>query len=173
MSSTIDDFRNFFKVDKVKRNFIVNEAIDSTLELLEGSFKHNNIAVDKEYQYEKIELLGHKNELEQVLLNIINNAKDALLQNHIKNAKIDIKLESTSQKILINIVDNAGGIPSDIIDKIFDPYFTTKEQGKGTGIGLYMSKMIIETNMNGKIEVQNINNGASFIIKIPKGSLGV
>jgi len=167
MSTTIDDFRNFFRTDKVKEKFQLIDAINETLELLEASLRHNNIDINM-IEDKSIILLGYKNELEQVLLNIINNAKDAMIENSTPIPKIEIKTFITNNDINIEISDNAGGIPKDIIDKIFDPYFTTKEQGKGTGIGLYMSKMIIETNMDGKIHVENSDYGAIFTIKIKR-----
>jgi len=166
MSETIDDFRNFFKVDKEKQNFRLEDAIDDTLELLDASLKVNNIEVIVLHQDDGINVFGYKNELEQVLLNIVNNAKDALMENNIQNSKIEIKTLKLDDDVLVEISDNAGGIPEDIIDKIFDPYFTTKEQGKGTGVGLYMSKTIIETNMSGSLSVSNSENGAKFTIKI-------
>ena len=166
MSETIDDFRNFFKVDKEKQNFRLEDAIDDTLELLDASLKINNIEVIVLHQDDDINIFGYKNELEQVLLNIVSNAKDALMENNIQNSKIEIKTLKLDDDILVNISDNAGGIPEDIIDRIFDPYFTTKEQGKGTGVGLYMSRTIIETNMNGSLSASNSENGAIFSIKI-------
>ena len=103
-----------------------------------------------------------QSEYQQVILNILNNAKDALIENKIQNPKIEIILEG--KKISIN--DNAGGIPKNVIDRIFEPYFTTKEQGKGTGMGLYMSKMIIEKNMNGELTVENTTSGALFTVTV-------
>jgi len=167
MSATIDDFRNFFKVNKVKQNFCINEAIMNTSLLLESSLVHHNIKLNIKSDNE-INHLGYQNELEQVLLNIINNSKDALIEKSTQNPTIAIKLLSNDNVIDIVVSDNAGGIPSSIIEKIFEPYFTTKEQGKGTGIGLYMSKMIIETNMNGILKVKNIKDGACFTIQLKK-----
>ena len=100
-----------------------------------------------------------------MILNIISNAKDILLEKKIEKPKIDINISKVNKEVIIRIEDNGGGIPSDIINKIFEPYFTTKDQGKGTGIGLYMSKMIIEENMGGRMFVENIDDGACFIIK--------
>jgi len=167
MSTTIDDFRNFFKVDKVKQVFSINDAIKNTSLLLESSLVHHNINIKIDAQ-EQIELLGYKNELEQVFLNLINNSKDALIENKIKDPLIHIKLINTEKMIIIEICDNAKGIPENIIDKIFEPYFTTKEQGKGTGIGLYMSKMILENNMNGELKVRNSTEGACFTVKLQR-----
>ena len=169
MSTTIDDFRNFFKTDKLKKEFNIKKAIYEVLNLLDGSLKNKNIIIDTSNIDENIMLLGYKNELEQVLLNIINNAKDALVEYNIKNPKIDIEVSEEKGNINIKIYDNAGGIPKDIISKIFEPYFTTKEQGKGTGIGLYMSKMIIENNMDGELSVENSEDGVVFTIQLNKG----
>ncbi len=103
-------------------------------------------------------IYGYESEFKQVILNIINNSKDAIMHRNIKDGKIEITLIENS----IYIKDDGGGIPKEIIKRIFEPYFTTKEQGKGTGLGLYMSKMIIEENMDGKIVVENIDGGVSF-----------
>ena len=128
MSTTIDDFRDFFKTDKLKKEFNIKKAIDEVLNLIDGSLKNKNIQIDTSNVDEDIILLGYKNELEQVLLNIINNAKDALVEHNIKNPKIEIKVLEEKENINIKIYDNAGGIHKDIINKIFEPYFTTKEQ---------------------------------------------
>ncbi len=156
MSATIDDFRNFYRLDKTKELFDVKEAINSTLSLQMAQLVNHNITVS--VSGESFEVNGRKNEFLQVILNVIDNAKDALLQKGIKNAKITIVLEEN----VVKICDNAGGIPEGILDRIFEPYFTTKEQGKGTGIGLYMSKMIIEENMGGQLSVVNTKIGAEF-----------
>jgi len=158
MSQTIDDFRNFFRVDKIKRVFSVKKAIESIIYIQNAQLKNHNIEVNisgHDFTLETIE-----SEFKQTILNIISNAKDALIENKITHGKIDIILKEPS----IYIQDNAGGIPDEILSRIFEPYFTTKEQGKGTGIGLYMSKMIIENNLNGTLEVENIKDGARFII---------
>ncbi len=156
MSSTIDDFRNFYRVDKTREVFDVREAIEKTLSLQMAQLTNNNISIL--ISGESFEVEGYRNEFLQVILNIINNSKDALLAKGIENAKIEIELEGHS----IFIRDNAGGIPESLIGRIFEPYFTTKEQGKGTGMGLYMSKMIIEENMQAKLSVRNIENGVEF-----------
>ncbi|MEA3314796.1 MAG: ATP-binding protein [Campylobacterota bacterium] len=164
MSKTIDDFRNFFRVDKVKTVFNAKQKIEETINILSSQLKSNKI--DIILDGESFNTLGFESEFQQVVLNIINNSKDAILENKIEKGsiKIDIELDNNIAKILLK--DNAGGIPEDIITRIFDPYFTTKEQGKGTGLGLYMSKMIIEDNMGGKIDVINSNIGAVFKIEL-------
>ena len=160
MSKTIDDFRNFFKEDKEKTEFSVNEAIKEVLFLLEGRLKNYNINIEIVQKDEKI-IFGFKNEFLQVIMNIINNAIDVLNERNIKNKKIWIKIDND-----VKIEDNAGGIRKDIIDKIFEPYFTTKFQSQGTGIGLYMSKIIITKHFNGNLYAYNSNNGAVFVIKL-------
>ena len=156
MSTTIDDFRNFYRVDKTKELFDVRDAIAKTLSLQMAQLINNDITVFIEG--ENFEINGFRNEFLQVVLNIINNAKDALIENKTIGAKIVIELEN--QQVIIR--DNAGGIPDEILERIFEPYFTTKEQGKGTGMGLYMSKMIIEDNMDGKLIALNVEDGAEF-----------
>ena len=164
MSKTIDDFRDFFNIDKIKTNFDVNKKIEDTLNVLYAQLDRHHISID--LSKNTFNVFGHANEFQQVILNIVNNAKDALVENNIENRKISIQINSTDTEGFIKIIDNAGGIPDDIINRVFEPYFTTKEQGKGTGIGLYMSKMIIEDNMNGKLEVEPFEEGVVFIIKL-------
>jgi signal transduction histidine kinase len=132
-------------------------VIEDALKLLEGRLK--NIEIIKDYET-KIEINGYKTEFSQVILNILNNAIDVLNERGIKNKKIWIKIKDN----LVEIEDNAGGIPEDIKDKIFEPYFTTKFQSQGTGIGLYMSKIIITKHFDSKLEVENSQNGAVFKI---------
>jgi PAS domain S-box-containing protein len=158
MSKTIDDFRGFFRVDKQKERFDVKKSIEATISLLSAQLKDHNITL--EIEGESFEIDGYHSEFQQVILNIITNAKDALSQNGVKDA--DIKIVLQDKKIMIR--DNAGGVDEKLLDRIFEPYFTTKEQGKGTGMGLYMSKLIIENNMDGKLEVENIKDGAQFSI---------
>ena len=160
MSRTIDDFRNFFRVDKEKKEFDIFNSTQGVIDMILGELKSYNI--DTTLSGDNFEFIGFESEYQQVVLNIINNAKDALLENEIQNPKISIIIDKYS----ITIEDNAGGVPKNIIDRIFEPYFTTKEQGKGTGIGLYMSKMIIEENMGGSLSVKNSDNGAIFKIEV-------
>ena len=167
MSRTIDDFRNFFKPNKNKERFDVAQSIRSALELVESAFKNHEIKVRLDLQ-QNLEVTGYPGEFSQVLLNLLNNAKDALLENRKEDREIHIEAKEEGTKIIVTVEDNAGGIPPAIMDKIFDPYFTTKDEGKGTGLGLYMSNMIIQRSMHGHIRVTNSDNGARFIIEIPK-----
>lgn len=163
MSTTIDDFRDFFKPNKQKEYFDIRHAVQSSLELIDAALYDKNIDLSVDIPDGK-KIFGYESEFSQVILNIVNNAKDALVENEIKDAKIKIDAQINYGFINISISDNAGGIPEETIDKVFEPYFTTKEEGQGTGIGLYMSKMIIEGNMGGKIQVENTEDGARFTI---------
>ncbi len=166
MSSTIDDFRDFFKPNKQKVDFDIKHAVDETLALIDAALYNKNITIDINLE-KGIIIHGYKNEFSQVILNLINNAKDILIEKNIENSKIEIDAQVQDSMVKIRVSDNGGGIPADIIEHIFEPYFTTKEEGKGTGIGLYMSKMIIEENMNGKVEVENNAKGAVFTVSLP------
>jgi len=163
MSKTIDDFRNFFKSNKRKEDFTLYKSYLSTKDIIDLTLINNDIKLTEEIDKD-ISILGYPNELSQVLLNIINNAKDALVENDIENREIKVKIFEHNNLKCILISDNAGGMPKNIMDKIFDPYFTTKDEGSGTGIGLYMSKLIIESNMDGKLEASNDKDGAVFKI---------
>lgn len=160
MSATIDDFRNFFRIDKMKHDFYLKESILEVLRMLETQLQEHNIAV--EIEGEDFIFTGFKSEFQQVIMNLIANSKDALIEHSIQSPKLKIAI--LSQEILIQ--DNAGGIPQKVLERVFEPYFTTKEQGKGTGMGLYMSKMIIEENMDGKISIANKNDGALVLIEL-------
>lgn len=166
MSKTIEDFRNYYKPEKQKEVFLIKDSINSALFIVNSALKHANIKVNTNYSNDDLSLVSFKNEFSQALLNIITNAKDVLILRAVENPSIDINVIKNSDYIEISVLDNAGGIEKDIIDKIFDPYFTTKHQSQGTGIGLYMTKMIIENNMNGNIKIENSDNGAKFIIKL-------
>jgi len=163
MSETIDDFRNFFRVDKTKKEFSPKQAILGTINLIKSQLKENDIEIKLE-AIDNNKVLGFETEFQQVILNIINNAKDEFVSKERKGGIIDISIFNEMNFTVIKIGDNAGGIPEDIKDRIFEPYYTTKEQGKGTGLGLYMSKLIIEENMGGHLSVENGELGAVFTI---------
>lgn len=164
MSKTIDDFRDFFSPKKEKKHFPIKSAIDAVINIIGSSAKDKNISLNINVDESEM-IFGQKNEFEQVLLNIITNAKQLLIINKIRNPKIEIFLNTDKKYVYLYIRDNAGGIQSEPIEKIFEPYFTTKEESGGTGIGLYMSKLIIEKNMGGILSVKNVENGAMFIMR--------
>ncbi|HFQ62361.1 MAG TPA: hypothetical protein ENK39_08730 [Epsilonproteobacteria bacterium] len=157
MSQTIDDFKNFYAPNKEKENFTLSSATEETLEIIKNTLKHNDIEVELIIK-EDTALYNYKNEYKQVLLNIISNAKDALIERVSISPKIIITLDKNTTVI----EDNAGGINEEILERIYEPYFTTKEGN--SGIGLYMSKMIIERNMGGKLSVINTEKGAKFTL---------
>ena len=158
MSSTIDDFRKFFYPNKSSEVFRVDQAIEEAIQFIESSFQINNIKLIN-YSSSKIEIKNHRNELIQVLLNIFNNSKDAIKGFNPKNGVVLVDVIVSENSLKITIQDNGGGIKQEVIDRVFEPYFTTKFQDEGTGIGLYMSKMIIEESMNGKLTLENSING--------------
>ena len=167
MSQTINDFQNFFIPQKEKEIFSIEKACKDAYNIIDSSLKYHNIEINFNIK-EDTNILGYKNEFSQVILNILSNAKDILIERKIENPKIDIEVKNGDNYSIIKIHDNAGGVKDDILDKIFDPYFTTRHKTQGTGIGLYMAKNIIERNMSGFINVKNIENGALFTIKVLK-----
>jgi signal transduction histidine kinase len=165
MSQTIDDFRNFFTPGKEQVPFDLCKTIAKTLLLVEGSLSDKGIKIQLNSVDAQI-LTGYPNEFSQVLLNILNNAKDAFSGQTVDDPSVTVWVGSEQGRSVVTIADNAGGIPEGIIDRIFEPYFTTKEQGKGTGIGLYMSKKLVEKTMNGSLTVRNTGRGAEFRIEV-------
>lgn len=165
MSQTIESFRNYLHPDKEKTIFTAKEVIDETLSLINPLLKHKKIESIIDIK-DNAKIKGYKKEFVQTLLVLLNNAKDALLENSIKNPFIKISVKQKGAKTLISVIDNGGGIDEKIMDKIFDPYFTTKQQSKGTGHGLSMAKMIIEESFNGKIKATDSKGGACFEIEI-------
>lgn len=163
MSRTIDDFRDFFKINKEKECFAVKKCIQEVIDIQMASLKSNSI--DIALSGENFDIEGFRSEFAQVILNIISNSKDAIIQKGLPEGKISITIEKNS----ICIQDNGGGIDEDVLQRVFEPYFTTKEQGKGTGIGLYMSKMIIEQNMGGVLSMKNIDDGVCAHIDFEEG----
>jgi PAS domain S-box-containing protein len=165
MSKTIDDFRNYFKPEKEKSDFGVRETDRTTLSIVEGSFQNPNITVEIVENATPV-IYGYQNEFAQALLNILVNARDAIVERQIVGARVVITIGSEQGGTVVTVADNAGGIPEEIIDKVFDPYFSTKGPQQGTGIGLFMSKTIIEKNMGGRLTVRNTAEGAEFRIEV-------
>ncbi|MBO7370132.1 MAG: PAS domain-containing sensor histidine kinase [Campylobacter sp.] len=165
MSNTIDDFRNFFNANKPIENFLVSSCVDDAMTMLKGTLDRNDIKIDVKSQ-KNVFVYGHQSELTQVFMNILVNAKDALKNSEIKNKKIQISIKSNDKFAIIDIKDNAEAIKDDIMERIFEPYFTTKHKSSGTGLGLYMSKMIVE-HMKGEIIAENLKNWVNFKIILP------
>jgi C4-dicarboxylate-specific signal transduction histidine kinase len=164
MAESIDDLRNFFRKDKVSKVYIIEHALSRVLAIINGELRNNNICIQKNID-EEIKINGFENELQQVLINLISNAKDAFIENNIEDRKLGINAYKEEKDIFIEVFDNAGGIPENIIDSIFESYFTTKGE-KGTGIGLNLSRMIIKDSMNGELSVKNENDGVKFTIRL-------
>ena len=178
MSKTIDDFTNFFKPDKAKELFSVSDSIDEAISLLEKLITDEMISVKTDLR--EIKVLGISNELTQVIINLIKNSSDAFVQNSILIREIHVSVKEEDGYALIEVQDNAGGIKDKVnsgaregalgqksVYKVFEPYFTTKHASQGTGLGLFMSKMICEKGMHGSLDVKSKKNITTFIIKIP------
>ncbi len=165
MAQTVDNFRNFFKPEKEKTIFSLNETISESLEIMYPILQEKDISIIVNLGKDA-KILGYKNEFGQAILNIINNSKDAFLERDIKNSKIIITKTVEDKITIITIKDNAGGIDKEILPNIFEPYFTTKERSGGDGIGLYMTKLIIERHMNGRIYVENVKDGTEVKITL-------
>jgi len=163
--TTLNEFRNFFRPKETSENFGIKRSLSSVLLLVRDEFIQNNITIHIQSDKE-ILLYGIENEFKHLVLNIINNAKDAFNERDIKKRDIFIKFEKSAKAIRLDIVDNAGGIPLEILDKIFQPEVTSKPNGKGTGVGLYMSTQIAH-KLGGKLSAKNSNDGAIFTLEIP------
>ncbi|WP_345976888.1 cache domain-containing protein [Sulfurimonas sp. HSL3-7] len=167
MSHTIDDFKNFFKPDKERTEEQISEIVDHTIGLIKKSLESQKIALEIKVRKDT-SLLVYRNELMQVLLNILTNAKDALSESCPSEPKIEILVDADERAVCIEICDNGGGIDQTVMDKIFEPYFSTKGAKSGTGLGLYMSKTIVEEHLNGKIRVYNTDIGVCFELRLNK-----
>ena len=167
MSNTIEDFNNSFKPYKDKEEFEFKLLLDESMNLLKSRINKLDVNLKVELIPNDLKYVGFKNELKQVILNIINNSFDALDENKIENKNVKISVSKTTENIIISIEDNAGGIPDNILENIFNPYFSTKTEKNGTGLGLYISKVIIENNMNGKISVTSEQKNSEFKISLP------
>ena len=178
LSQVIDDFRDYVKGEKLKVQFDVNDSINKALNIFDSSIHNHKLTILTNFEYD-IQINNYMNELIQAVVNILNNAKDALKENHSKEEdriiSISTTVNTTTNMVDISIQDSADGIPSDVLIKVFEPYFTTKQSTQGTGLGLYMTYKIIVESMEGNIKVQNdtlVHNdktykGANFIISLP------
>lgn len=167
MAQTIEDFRSFFREDKQKIDFEVAQSISRAARLVSASLEDRRIRIIIEHG-DDIQINGYPNEYAQVLLNLLGNARDVLVERRINAPVITVRVMHEDDQAIVTVSDNGGGIADDIIGNIFDPYFTTKERGMGTGIGLFMSKIIIEEHMGGSLTVSNKDDGAQFKIVVAK-----
>jgi PAS domain S-box-containing protein len=171
LSKTIDDFKDFFKDNKLKETVPLTTIIEDTLYIIEASIRNKNIELITNFQCDD-EIETYPSEIKQVLLNLIKNAEDALLEKEIDEPKIVIETKKIDENTLVvSVQDNARGIPINILDKLFEPYFSTKKEKDGTGLGLYMSKTIIEKHCGGEIVASNKDDGALFCVTLYKDAL--
>ncbi|MFW3371276.1 ATP-binding protein [Aliarcobacter butzleri] len=170
MSKTISDFKNFFNPNKKKTIFKVENAIQKASDVLKGLINSHHIQIETNIEKD-LKINSYLGELQQVILIIINNSIDAFIHMNIHFPKILINAYTDNENLFIHIEDNALGINLDLLDKIFEPYFTTKHKAQGTGLGLYIAKMVVENSLLGFLSVENKQNGACFTIKIPKGEI--
>lgn len=167
MSETIEDFRNFFSPERQSDLFTLSSVAQEAIDIMHGTLERNGVYIDLCIKND-VKIQGYFNEFSQVLINLMNNSIDAFSLSKLKKKLIYIEIDTSMQgDAIICICDNAGGIEAGILDKIFEPYFTTKHASSGTGLGLYMSKMIVNNSMKGLIIAENKNNGACFTITIP------
>ena len=165
LSTTIDDFRNFYNPNKAKKTVSIHEPIQKSMDIIKASMESHGIMIEEDY-HSKREILMADSEMMQVFLNIFKNAQDNFQEKNITDASIMIRTTDTKEGIMIEIADNGGGIPEAVIQKIFDPYFSTKDEKNGTGLGLYMSKTIIQEHHDGLLTVHNRDKGACFTITL-------
>ena len=169
MADTTDDFSSFLNPNTLSQEFSLADAARASIQIVKGVMKKEGVHVELEVLADS-KICGHKNRLMQVIINLLNNAKDALNLKKIEDKNIKISIDSDDKFAYISVQDNGGGIDESVMDKIFKPYFSTKNN-KSTGIGLYMSKQIVE-QFNAEITVSNSDGGACFSIKLPhKGEI--
>ncbi len=169
MSQTIEDFMNYYRPDKEMDYFSISDAIRRALEIINFSLSKNaKVEIELDVD-DSLKLFGHLNEFVQVVVSILSNIKDIILQKRLEHAKIQIEAQKDFQKTVLSIHDNCGGIEEQNLSKIFDPYFTTKHKSMGTGLGLYIAKMIVEDRMHGVLYAKNEDGGAKFVMEFPKG----
>lgn len=166
LSKTVNDFRNFFNPKKRKESVSIEEVIRDTVAIIEKSFEMKNIRLEVTCETDATVRI-HKNEMMQVLLNLLKNAQDVFTENRVNHAQVDVRGAVTDKGVIIGVEDNGGGIPDEIIHKIFDPYFSTKSEKVGTGLGLHMSKIIVEQHNRGELTAMNNKDGACFRILLP------
>ncbi len=166
LSGTIDDFRTLYKPEKVKKEIILSEPVDRALHIIDVSLKKNQVKVIKSYNTDTC-IPVHSNEVMQVILNLIKNAEDNFIERKTLNPTLTINITQSKESVKAEVCDNGGGIKEEVMEHIFDPYFSTKDKKNGTGLGLYMCKIIIEQQHKGKLEVYNTDNGVCFSVELP------
>ncbi|MEA2073430.1 MAG: HAMP domain-containing sensor histidine kinase [Campylobacterota bacterium] len=166
MSDTIDDFKKHFLQSTNKEKIVLAEIVQSAISNVMANLEENNIKIITEIDVED-ECFCYKNQLEQIIMVLLNNSKDALLERNTFEAEIEVAIKKSEGHVVLSIGDNAGGITKSVMQKIFEPYYTTKHNSQGTGIGLYMAKKIIQ-EQDGLLSVRNIKSGSEFRITLPE-----
>ncbi|MCK5293322.1 MAG: HAMP domain-containing histidine kinase, partial [Arcobacteraceae bacterium] len=168
LSETINTFRDFIKEKQELKTVVLQDRIDGALNIVAPALQSAYITIKKEINYtDKVMINMVVGELSQVIINILNNSKDIMIEKNIKDRWIKLSLTHSNNIAVITIEDSGGGIPEDILPKIFEPYFTTKHQSQGTGLGLHMSYEIVTKHLHGKLHAKNGKNGAKFFIELP------
>lgn len=166
MSNTIEDFKLQFDNKETQEAFKLDTLLEDSIAVVSQNFKDNEIEIVQNYEKD-LYLHYPQNKLKQIIIVLLNNSKDALLTRNTFGAKVEITLAKIDEKYLISINDNAGGITKSVMEKMFEPYYTTKHSSEGSGIGLYLAKKIIEENYQGRLEVKNQGKGSCFTIELP------
>lgn len=167
LSKTIDDFRNFFKPDKEQKCISLESVFLSAYSVIQKSFENENIALEKDFEAVS-EIVAFDRELQQVFINILKNAQEALVANRVESRLVKVSIYETQEHVVIEICDNAGGVAQEHLAHLFEPYFSTKDEKNGTGLGLYMSKMIVEKHHNGELHAKNQGSGSCFVVALPR-----
>jgi signal transduction histidine kinase len=167
MSGTMEDFMSFYRPNKQKERFCVCEAVDKALEIIRPDLPEQGITLEYTPMYD-YHVHGYMNEYTQVVVSLLTNAKDLLVHRHIEGAYIRLEIFEEEGEVILAVSDNAGGMKPENLARIFEPYFTTKHQSSGTGLGLYIAKMIIENSMGGHLSGENIPEGARFTIALQR-----
>jgi len=170
LTKTIDDFRDFFRPDKQYEETKIVDVINEAHSMIEASFHNNDVIIEVQNESESIITL-YSRELLQVIINLLKNAKEALISNTETNRWIRIRIYDENSEVIIKLCDNGGGIAPEVMPRIYEPYFSTKDEKTGTGLGLYMSKTIVEKHLKGTIIAENIDDGVCFTIQLPKKSV--
>ena len=167
MSKTIDDFRNFFKPNKQREETRVEDVVSESIQIIGKSLQYHDIELIIESDENIPKINTYSREILQILINLLKNAKEALVENNVSKKIIHVQTTSDKENVILSVSDNAGGIKEMIIDKIFEPYFSTKDEKNGTGLGLYMSKTIAQKHLLGSLVAYNVGAGACFKLTIP------
>lgn len=166
LSSTIDDFRGFFKENKEEELVEIKSIVEESISIINYTLKSKEIALEIEYKMNP-EVKTYVNEIKQVILNLLKNSEDILVEKRVESARIKVSVYEDAEYLFIDVEDNGGGVAQDAMSKVFEPYFSTKKAKEGTGLGLYMSKTIIEEHCGGELLLRNTQVGACFTIKLP------